>query len=51
MTAILVFVAVVLGGVAAVAFWMYGKSSPRKPGRVRPDAPPGPEERKRARGE
>ena len=51
MSGILIFVAVLVGAVVAVAFWVYGRASPRRPGRVRPDAPPDTEERKKARGE
>ena len=51
MTGILIFVAVAIGIALAVAFAVYGKRSPREPGRVKPEAPPSPEERERARGE
>jgi hypothetical protein len=51
MSGFLIFAALVVGILVAVAFAVYGKTSPRKPGRVRPDAPPSAEEQERARGE
>jgi hypothetical protein len=51
MTGFLILAGVVIGVVLTVAFAVYARSSARKPGRVRPDAPPSREERERARGE
>lgn len=48
MSGFLIFVAAALGIAAAVAFAVYGKESPKKPGRVRPDAPPSRTEQREA---
>lgn len=48
MSGILILVAFGLGVALAIGMWVYVKNSPRRSGRVRPDAPPSRQERKRA---
>ena len=51
MSGILILVALAIFLVVALGMWAYGKHRPERAGRVRPDAPPSPEEERRAEGE
>lgn len=48
MSGILILFALVVGLVVAVGVWMYARGSKRGSGKVRPDAPPTPEEEREA---
>lgn len=47
MSGILIIVALGIGLVGAVGVWLYVKGGGQGPGKVRPDAPPNAEEKKR----
>lgn len=47
MSGFMILIAVVVGIALAFAFWAYGKQNRRGPGKVKPDAQPTSEEKRR----